>query len=213
MFAFYQQGNAEYFGISFQGKELFKNRHSYPYVWQVARKFHGDLPPSAASYITCRYPIIPGTFVPIAAPVEQLQVFRHLLAIADYIETNDLLLLDQEYENFVRQYGLVSNYRSYFEGVWWIDLRLCALFSSLEKTVKAESSNRRIVRTKRPVQDNEPVYALGDEPLELTMALEKCISWYGKVDLSKISKMSNLPELVVEERLREMKLIFREDES
>ncbi len=248
VFAFYQQGNKEYFGISFQNRD-----RVLPYVWEVPRKYHAaDSCSSTSQDITCRYPMMPGTFQPIAAPLQQIEVFRRLLEIAFLAEENDLPRLNKRYDSFIRDYGFVGNYRSYFEGVWWIDLRLSALLLNLEKTTKTEGSQRRVVKGDiftdkctikvtadergdatlganplglglRPDKRYAERYPLGlvqegdpkidrDEPVEnqLKRAFDWCISWYGEIDLEAIAIAVELPVEVVSDRLREMKLIFRE---
>jgi hypothetical protein len=209
VYAFLQQKDFEYFGICFHGEDLIRDRTKYPYLWQVPRKYHLDLPsaPQYSRSITCQYPIVPGTFVPLALRKEQLIVFSHLLAIAEAIANNDSLLLKERYEEFLAKYGMIRDYSSYFDSIWWVDLRLMTLFSTLEQVVKTEGSSRQVVKkdfaaTKSKMPESEP------ELLNVTQALERCLSVCGQVDLQQIASLCALPESVVEEKLRKMQLIF-----
>lgn len=162
--------------------------------------------------------MMPGTFQPIAAPLQQIEIFRRLLEIAFLAEEGDRQKLNKQYDNFIRDYGFVGNYRSYFEGVWWIDLRLSALLLNLEKTTKTEGSQRRVVKGDI-FTDKCTIKVTGDPKIDRDMPVEDqlkrafdwCISWYGEIDLEAIAIAVELPVEVVSDRLREMKLIFRED--
>jgi hypothetical protein len=243
VFSFYTRDQIEYFGISFQQIKS-DEKPEYNYSWQVPRKFHNNLKELKHSNakavkwvkeeISCCYPTIPGTFQPIAAPKEQIELFRYFVAIASTVEdllfheTNDLdnfqcdqlrLLLNQQYEEFVNEYGVLQNYKSYFEGIWWFDVRLSVLLLGLEKIeLLSDSSHQKIIkaeifkqRQSYPQKTNSTI-KFNDENINtrITKAFDWCLSSQGKIDLDAISLSTNLAPEIIENKLLELNLVYRE---
>lgn len=185
-----------------------------------------------AKGITCQYPQLPGTFQVIAAPEQQLEVFEKLLNLASLIEellererldSDDCQCdrlrakLNQEYNSFINQYGLISNFSSYFKGAWWVDLRLCALVGELERVSKEEGTSRRITKTDifttrqsyPPNRQSTIVFSDRDLGTRVTKALNWCQSWYGTIDIAEIAKRTNLDPQLIESQLRDSNLVYR----
>ena len=133
-----------YFGISFQGVTK-----DTSVVLRVARKHHDATTLKTRSKavkwvkdICCIYPMRPGTFQLVAATPDSLKMYARLLQLAGaaekLIEIEQSNVAEEEcdrqrrslnelYDNFVNEHGLLHNYQSLIDNVWFTDLRLLSL--------------------------------------------------------------------------------------
>ncbi|WP_143874379.1 hypothetical protein [Nostoc linckia] len=167
---------------------------------------------------------MPGTFQPIDAPIEQIEVMKCLiegvsiieeLLKAETTEEDDQKCdrlreqLNHFYDDFVGEFGLLKNCKSYYDGIW-NDIRLEIYLSQLTD----ESGNKSDIFYKRI---NHPPKSLHgqhffEEDLDtrITNAFSWCMGWFGEVRLDEIAEKSGLDSDITLEILLKLKLVYRE---
>jgi hypothetical protein len=210
----------------------FKNAHQ-GLIWEIDRRYcnapikvHKKI-----KDITCISPILPGTFQPIEAPSEQLEVMRTLIDGASIVE--ELLeaeatqqddeecdayggqcqrlreKLNQFYDNFVAEFGLLSNCKSYYDGIW-NDVRLEIYLTQLTDS----SGNKSDIFYKRinypPKSLHGQQFFEEDLATRVTNAFSWCMGWFGEVRLDEIADKSGLDCDLTLEILLKLKLVYRE---
>lgn len=184
-----------------------------------------------AKKITCLYPTIAGTFQPITASLAQINIMRQFLAIADTVdelldaEATELEdgncdrlrgILNQQYDDFFAKHGLLSNFKSYFEGVWCSDIRLAVRILSLENedlvSGKADPTKADIFFSRQSFPGHKEFNGTFDDEnidTRLSKAYAQCLRFHGKLNLEAIAKWTCLSIEGVETGLRNLDLIYR----
>lgn len=203
----------------------FKNAHS-GLVWQVDRKYC-DAPINVdkkVHNITCCLPVLPGTFQPIRASSEQVEVMRYLLdgvlIVEQILEAETTHVDNQECENlrnqlnqfydgFVFEFGLLSNCKSYYDGIW-NDARLEIYLSQLTDDAgnKADIFFKRVNHPPQTLQGQQFFEQDLDE--RVSKAFSWSMSWYGKVRLDEIAEKSGIDEQIALDILLKVGLVYRE---
>ncbi|MCC5617470.1 hypothetical protein LC605_20745 [Nostoc sp. CHAB 5836] len=202
----------------------FKNAHA-GLQWEVERKYcegrldvHSDV-----RGITCRIPILPGTFQPISAPLEQQELMRRLLAGAFIVEElleaeakhqgdeecdRIRLKLNQFYDSFVLEFGLLVNCNSYYDSLW-PDVRLEIYLSQLTDSAGNKSDIFRERINHPPQELKGQQFFEADLDTRLTNAFSWCMGWYGEVRLDEIAEKSGMDKQRALEILQKLELVYR----
>jgi hypothetical protein len=202
----------------------FKNAHA-GLEWDVERKHCGarlDVHKSIRN-ITCRVPILPGTFQPIAAPVEQQELMRRLLEGAFIVE--ELLeaeatrhddeecdriraRLNQFYDSFVPEFGLLVNCNSYYDSLW-PDVRLEIYLSQLTDSAGNKSDIFRKRINHPPLEATGQQFFEEDFDTRLTNAFSWCMGWFGEVRMDEIAEKSGVDCDRALDILQKLGLVYR----
>ena len=202
----------------------FKNAHK-GLEWDVERKYCGAnlKVHKEVRNITCRIPILPGTFQPINAPKEQIELMRRLLEGAFIVE--DLLLaesthqddeecdcirsrLNQFYDSFVPEFGLLVNCGSYYDGLW-PDVRLEIYLSQLTDSAGNKSDIFRKRINHPPQEATGQQFFEEDLETRLTNAFSWCMGWHGETRLDEIAEKSGVDCDRALEILQKLGLVYR----
>ncbi len=226
-------------GISFKEahKGLFVEGDDGHYYLEIDRAYIKDAPktfkippdtPKALrnypKYITCLHRSGSGTFFPLDAPKPQQEVMKQLLAIAQVVEdlleaegsdTDDVRCdplrrsLNELYDEFVEEYGFISNCKSYFDG-FWSDVRLQVYLLELEDKngLKADIFRRRLKHPPRQVSGQ--LFDDADLNVRIRKAFTWCMSRYGTVVVSEVAEKAGVDEEFAINSLLEQGLVYRE---
>ncbi|MBN3948429.1 MAG: J domain-containing protein [Nostoc sp. NMS7] len=202
----------------------FKNAHTR-LEFDVERKYCGASPKVHKNVrnITCRIPILPGTFQPISAPAEQVELMRRLLEGAFIVEElleaeathhDDIECdrirdhLNQFYDSFVPEFGLLVNCNSYYDGLW-PDVRLEIYLSQLTDSAGNKSDIFRKRINHPPVEATGQQFFEEDLETRLTNAFSWCMGWFGEVVLDEIAEKSGVDCDRALEILQKLELVYR----
>ena len=215
-------------GISFQGLSLKDNPS--PFIWSVARKHHKEAPTLKgkgckwSSSISCLYPTIPATFVPIRVSDSELKMFEIFLELANLVEDisrcdsnqREALVRDLNvyYDRFVTEYGLIHNYTSYFENQFWTDIRLSTLLLNLETITYNDDliyyKKSWLFNEIEPIRPQLKTFSHPDLSIRIEQAYHWSISYYGKLDPEAIALATKLDVATVETYLLDLELVYRD---
>lgn len=224
-----QTKSQKYFGISFQGKS--QNNQS-GYQWEIPRKLHENAPAKVSRIsksISCNYPMTAGTFRILAAGSKQLEIMARLLDLARLSENNienhnktNCELLKKAYQEFVQDFGLIHNYKSYWHNPKWIDIRLANHLEKFEISIKNLTGKREIAlnkdlfkyddtaATEKSLSPSLPIISADDLESKIKQAFAYFYSQTGKVDLEIISDYLAIDSDLLAEKLRTLELVFRD---
>lgn len=165
----------------------------------------------------------------------QLHIIKSLLELCDVVERLvmaesqdedddrcDFLReqLNQFYNQFVVDYGYLSNCKSYYSG-FFHDLRLSTYVSQLEQVekykvdgkkqtriIKAEIFSKRINFPLKQVCGQ--IFFGEDLDLRISQAFSWCMGYYGTVNLEQVAEKAGVSKEAAESSLLEQGLIYRE---
>ncbi len=210
------------FGISF------KNAHP-GLIWECSSRYltSNNQAPSYSKKISCLIPILSGTFVPLRIDNEQWRIMASLLDVcalveelleAESIDEDDRRcsslrsVLNDEYNSFVSNYGLIRNCSSYFDGIW-NDIRLQIYLLQLESE-DGQKADIFFKRMNRPVTTKAgQMFFESDINERIAAAYVWCMAWFGKVVLSEIAEKADIDEDIAANSILAQGLGFRDVSS